>query len=489
MLGSTMLGSMAALALAGQAAAAPPAAKPLLGTPVLSLGAFDPAATHYNLEEFTLSGTARSYKQLSPPDAQGHWHVAVADTAPYVTRIVVIRPVDAKTFNGSVLVEWLNESAGFDVAPVWKTARREIVRSGSAYVAISAQQVGVVGGKTVFGMEAKGLKLTDPSRYSMLSHPGDAYSYSIFAQTAALLKSKHAGGVLGNLVPRHVIGVGESQSASYLTTYVNAVDPLTPTYDGFLIDSRFGTSAQLDGSGMFKPGPIQFVKMYDNLRVPTIITETESDVLGPFGYWGARQPDQKHLRVWEIAGTAHADAYLFKGTDVDTGTPPYTALAEAYALNQISSGMKLDKPYNNGPQAHYVVEAAVAQIEQWVAKGTAPPHAKPFDLTATGNPKLPAVPVLDANGNIKGGVRTPWVDVPTEKLAGYGNSGSPAAFLFGTAEPFTAAQLTKLYPGGKAQYLKEFEASLDATIAAGFILPADKSEIMGIAAVMYPAAA
>lgn len=483
-----MLGSMAALALAGQASAAPPAVKSLPGTPVLSLGAFDPAAAHYSVEEFIISGTATSYKALSPPDAKGRWHVAAADTAPYVTRVVVIRPLDAKSFNRSVMVEWLNESGGFDFPPTWNMARRELIRSGSAYVAVSAQAVGVEGGKTIFGTEAKGLKHTDAARYGMLSHPGDAYSFSIFSQVAALLKSKHAGGVLGDLTPKQVTAAGESQSAGYLTTYVNAVDPLARAYDGFLIYSRFGTAAQLDGSGMIKPGPVQFVKMYENLRAPTMIVETETDVLGPFGYWGARQPDQKYLRVWEIAGAAHADAYLFGGSAVDTGTATPATLAGVYALSNDAHGVKLDKPYNNGPQTHYIIEAAIAHLEQWVGKGTAPPHAKPFELTPTNNPKLPAVPVLDANGNIKGGIRTPWVDVPTEKLAGYGNSGSPAAFLFGTAEPFSAAQLEKLYPSGKAQYLKEFEASLDATIKAGFILPADKNEIMGIAAVMYPAA-
>jgi hypothetical protein len=483
-----MLGSVAALALTGgAAAAAAPAVRALPGTPQLSLGAFDPAATHYTIEEFIVSGTATSYKELAPPDANGNWQVAPAGTAPYVTRIVVIRPDDPKDFNGSVVVEWLNESGGFDFPPVWSVARRELVRSGSAYVAVSAQSVGVEGGKTVFGMEAKGLKQTDPSRYGSLSHPGDAYSYSIFSAVAELLKSKNAGGVLGDLVPAHVIGTGESQSAAYLTTYVNAVDPIARAYDGFLIYSRFGNAAALDGSGMFKPGPVQFVKMYENLRVPTLIVETETDVLGPFGYWGARQPDQAHLRVWEIAGTAHADAYMFKGSAVDTGTASYAALAAAYAPSQDAHGVMLAKPYNNGPQSHYVIEAAIAHIEQWVATGKAPPHGQPFDLTPTGNPKLPAVPVVDANGNIKGGIRTPWVDVPTEKLAGYGNSGSPAAFLFGVAEPFDAAQLKQLYPGGKAEYLRKFEASLNSAIADGFILPADKQEIMGVAALSYEA--
>jgi len=81
-------------------------------------------------------------------------------------------------------------------------------------------------------------------------------------------------------------------------------------------------------------------------------------------------------------------------------------------------------------------------------------------------------------------VRTPWVDVPIARLSGVGNSGSPVAFLAGASEPFDAATLDRLYPGGKREYLKKFEASLDSTIKAGFILPADRNEILALAAAM-----
>jgi hypothetical protein len=31
---------------------------------------------------------------------------------------------------------------------------------------------------------------------------------------------------------------------------------------------------------------------------------------GPFNSYAARQPDNNHVRLWEVAGTAHADAHL-----------------------------------------------------------------------------------------------------------------------------------------------------------------------------------
>jgi hypothetical protein len=58
--------------------------------------------------------------------------------------------------------------------------------------------------------------------------------------------------------------------------------------------------------------------------------------------------------------------------------------------------------------------------------------------------------------------------------------------LFGRTEPFDDATLSTLYPGGKDEYLQRFETSLDASIAAGFLLREDRDEILGLAAASYP---
>ena len=67
-----------------------------------------------------------------------------------------------------------------------------------------------------------------------------------------------------------------------------------------------------------------------------------------------------------------------------------------------------------------------------------------------------------------------------------GNTGGPFGFLVGTTAPFDAATLKQLYPGGKADYLKKFDASLTKAVAGGFILPADQAEIRALAAAGYP---
>ena len=94
--------------------------------------------------------------------------------------------------------------------------------------------------------------------------------------------------------------------------------------------------------------------------------------------------------------------------------------------------------------------------------------------------------VLDEHGIARGGIRTPWVDVPTAVMGGLGQTGETFAMLFGRTEPFDEATLSTLYPGGEDEYLERFAASLDAAIAAGFLLEQDRIEILAVAAHSYP---
>ena len=103
-----------------------------------------------------------------------------------------------------------------------------------------------------------------------------------------------------------------------------------------------------------------------------------------------------------------------------------------------------------------------------------PPSPPPFRLSSTD----PAVLALDAHGNVIGGVRTPSVDVPVSTLSGAAPSGTSAlCSLFGQSTPFSPAVLAGLYHS-KQHYLSAFEASLDGAIRKGYILPADRTELV-----------
>ena len=483
------LGIVAAFFGVGSAHADIPTVTAVPGAPVLLLSAFDLTPLGFSTEEFFLSGTAASYSLAGAPPQDGRWQATPAKSTPYVTRIVVVRPTDTHKFNGTVVVEWLNVSAGTDSTPDWNAAHREILREGYAYIGVSAQKVGVDGGPNMGAGNAmaKPLKVANPERYGPLNHPGDAFSYDIYSQVGKLLRQPGASGLLGPLEPKHIISVGESQSAVFLTTYVNAVDPLAKVYNGFLIHSRFGPPSRLDGASMMGSGASlpEPTRLRTDLRVPVITVITETDLIGGGlpGFYGARQPDFAHLRVWEIPGTAHADIYTFGAGFIDSGSAPLDKLAAAWQPTDKILGMQLAKPVNSAPQHHYVVEAALASLDRWVKTGHAPSSAPPMKVTTSAG--QPPALVLDANGEAQGGVRTPWIDVPTAKLSGLGNSGGPLARLAGVTEPFDAATLDRLYPGGKSEYLKKFQASLDSAIKEGFILPADRKEILDLAALAY----
>lgn len=439
------------------------------GKPNLLLGAYDLADLGYGAEEFFVSGTARSYSDTVPSEAD------------YTTRIVVISPTDAANSNGTVIVEWLNVSGGIDAPAVWFMAHREIARAGYTYVAVSVQQVGIQGGTSLVGAEMS-LKAQDPQRYSELNHPGDPFAYDIFTQIGRLIRD----GAIDGLRPGTVLAVGESQSAAFLTTYVNAVDPGAATYDGFLVHSRFGNAAPLDDTHVFDEARSDVaVPFRPDLRVPVLTVLAETDVVGGFrvGYHAARQEDNEFLRAWEVPGTAHADNYTIRVGFIDDGSRPLEAIVAAYAPTNELMGTRLSYYINFAPQHHYVLQAAIAALNTWVHTGTPAPSAPPVALTGGDPPGL----VLDANGLAEGGVRTPWVDVPIARTSGLAKDESPMSFLFGSGEVFGAARLCALYPDGVDEYLDRFTDALDRTIEAGFLLPADRPEILELAAAMFPA--
>jgi Alpha/beta hydrolase domain len=460
---------------------------PVPGKPNLLLGAYDPAVLGYRAEEFFVSGTASSYVPTADCGPDGRWSVVPSDEAEYTTRIVVLRPTDDAAFNGTVIVEWLNVSGGIDAPAVWTMAHREMVREGYAYVGVSAQRVGIDGGLSLdLGVDMS-LKTQDPERYSGLTHPGDAFAYDIFSQVGRLVGRQNGAGVLDGLRPEYVLAVGESQSAVFLTTYINAVDPLAEAYHGFLVHSRFGPAAPLDGGSLVEltdadaSAPVWF---RPDLRVPVVAFIAESDLLGAVlpGYLEARQPDNDRLRVWEVAGIAHADNYTIQVGYIDTGSTPLADIVAAYAPTNVLMGQQLSYRINFAPQHHYVLQAALARLHDWVRGGTPAPTAGPIILTDDEPPGF----ALDANGLATGGIRTPWVDVPIARTSGIGSDETVLALLFGTGEPFDAATLAGLYPGGSAEYLERFTAALDSAIDAGFIVAADRPEILELAEATFP---
>jgi len=411
----------------------------------------DLAAAGYVQEEYFAGGTASSYASSGERSADGHWTVTPSGSAPYKTRFVVRRPKDPSRFSGTVVVEWLNVSV-VETAPDWAYAGPAIIDAGAAWVGVSAQAVAINGGRTILqssdprqASSSCGLRNTNPTRYGTLQHPGDTFAFDMYSQIGAALRSPGQVPVFGTSAIKRLIAAGESQSASYLTAYINGVDKLANVYDGFFVHSR-GSSAAAFESGQAERGGTPY-RIRDDLDVPVMVFETETDV-GPLLRYGlVQQDDSPRLRVWEVPGTAHADAFLVGG---NFSVCPY--------------------PVNSGPQ-HYVATAALAATMRWVETGTPPPTAPRIQTTGDGTEIT-----RDQHGLALGGIRTPSVDVPVATLTGQAEPGAPIlCALFGKTTPFDDATIKSLY-ATKNQYTTKFDTALDAAISAGFVRSAERAE-------------
>lgn len=448
-------------------------------------GAYDLATLGYQEEEFLIEGTAVSYALDGARSSDGRWSVKEDEQAPYVSRFIARRPIDPGRFSGTVGVEWHNVSGGLDAGPDWGLLHRDLVARGHAWVGVSAQKAGIDGGGLVEGMH---LKKMVPDRYEILEHPGDSWSFDIFTQVASALRSPGAGAPLGGLVPERLIALGESQSAAFLVTYINAIDPEVQVFDGYFVHGRGANGAGLDGFRLTSGGDIgertldlrsNPERIRDDVRVPVLVLQSETDVVLLGGGLSA-QPDGPNLRLWEIAGAAHADTYLLVASGQDDGSLDAARLAELLRPTTELVIGNTDTPINAGPQQHYVGQSAFEHLVAWAAGGPPPPAAARLEMTEDNQL------VLDEHRIARGGLRTPWVDVPTARLSGLGGSGETFAILFGQTEPFDADTLAAAYPAGKVGYLEQFSASLDDTIGQGFILAADRQEILALAAAAYP---
>jgi hypothetical protein len=414
----------------------------------LTASSVDLRSHGYAEQEFFFSGTARSFTSSQPLTTDGRWQVHVASTAPYTSRMLVRAPIDPRRFNGTVIVEWLNVSAGRDIDVDWDYGYSELLNEGFAYVGVTAQKVGI-----------NALTSFDPARYGSLSIPSDDFSYDIFSQAGQALLTGGPASPLRGLRVRHLIADGESQSAARMTTYVDAVAPLAQVYDGYLIHSNGAAGTVL--SGTLRPPTPTLIRT--DLGRPVLNFETETDVLS---HLPARQPDSKNYRLWEAAGTAHVDGsdLLLIGYQDHRQVP-----------QDIDPSCKF--PVNTAPE-NYLFDTAYADLRAWVSSGRQPPMAPRMQINAAGTDVA-----RDQFGNGMGGIRLPQLEVPTATLTGTGNAAADTnpvsrfCVLFGTTTPFSAATLAQLYPT-HAAYVRAFTEATERLARQGFLLPADEQDAL-----------
>jgi hypothetical protein len=370
----------------------------------------------------------------------------------FTTRIVIRKPKDNTRFNGLILAESMHPS-------------------GNPWVFHFTQTYAMTNG--VIGLEiltstAAGLTAANEARYKDLVVPNGAAN-DILAQVGALIKSDHKDNPLSGLAVRKMILAGSSASAGVAQNYLtNAhmaqrLADMKPIYDGFMPTSANGQIPVLD--------------------VPTILVPTMRET---FTGNGTTQPDNEKLRVYEFAGMAHIDSRVAGGYYPDPCK---------YPISRYPMGAEM--------------AIALDKLFAWVDKGIAPPHADRFyvDFNPDNKPKLDrdkgSLLALDEFGNVKGGIRNTYVDVPVKSFhvpnegaeprisnpnhfiaARRINGQDPDAQLCGLGNLETALskdQLKKLYKNPKDYYNKVAQR-YDELVKEGWALPVYRAMVLAEAA-------
>jgi len=271
-------------------------------------------------------------------------------------------------------------------------SRDYLTREGYAFVAVSAQRVGVHA--TPYGLIA-----WSPVRYGTLdvtdggTITDDSLCYDIFSQAVKAIRDPLGAGVnmLDGLRPKLFMAVGLSQSASRLTLYYNSIQPLHKVYDGFVLHV---------GGGPFRT----------DVGTKLIRVNTENEIVR--GQADRRQPDSQVFRGWEIAGASHVEywevMYRMPIVTRDQLAPPNFA-CDRQPLSHVSN--------------KYVLNAAYHHMVKWIEHNMPPPIAEPITVTSVS----PLVIPRDAYGLVFGGIRLAEVDAPTATNTGANSTrgGSP----------------------------------------------------------------
>ncbi len=433
------------------------------------------AAIGYVEEEYFVSGLANVYTWPAPGPA-----VVRTANAPYTTRILVRRPANVAKFSGNVVVEPLNPSNLFDLNLGWGLMHDQLIRNGDVWVGITVKPVSMQTLKTFNPTRYKPLAMDNPLPLSDPANcatvPSDSsrstengLAWDIYSQVGELLRSTSAKSPVyySGKNPQHELklyGFGYSQTGGYMYDYINAVAPRAvqqtgrSIYDAYIVAVAGGAFAGIYPINQCEaiPAVTDPRLQFSNVGVPIIHVMSQSDYL--LGIT-ARRPDSDvptdAYRQYEMAGAAHATP-----TELNFSAAPADIIKGGRAVPPMDC--------NEGPRSRFpsaiFFDAMLQNLNQWVRKSIAPPHGSPIVVQNN-------APVLDRWGNVVGGLRSPFLDVPTSTW--YGSStGASFCFIAGHEVPFSQALLQQIYPSHDA-YVDAVKKDTEALVRQRFITSYD----------------
>ncbi len=480
----------------------------------------DLAAFGYVEEEYLVSGQADEWTW------DGRLRPVTAGPRPFTTRILLRRPADRAAFSGAVYLE--PNHADYDRSLTWSATAPWLVRSGHAHVGVT-QEVATV----------PDLARWDPGRYGPLSIPRPGQRWDIAGLVAALVKS--GDGPLAGYPVSRVVMSGWSQTGTFCRTFLGegfherCRAGQGPAVDGYIVCISSGGAAR-PGYGVLRPGaelplddPRRTIGGHagggHEVPVVELLSEGESEthraVLRPDSD-GPGSADAGLARLdpagLDQRGPAASDgpgSDLLDSADPGSNVPGSGRPGDRYRLYQVAGTghvtgrhelatnrlQMADRGWPVNPsevrerlsdgRMDLVARAVFAAVDRWIADGTVPPRMP--SRFAYDDPAGPAtrglmpesLPLLrDAGGNVLGGIRTPWVEVP---LGGHFPHSTPVpgrcepaphapyadpallADLRAHLVPFAPAGLTRRY-GDRDGYLTRLETAAAQAVKDGWLL-------------------
>lgn len=409
----------------------------------------DLAARGYVEQEFFFEGTTNTYN-VSPLVSKLDTATITSSGHHYLTRMVVRRPLSAEDFNGTVLMEWQNVSAGYEPDALWIASHQYIMQRGYAWIGVSVQRNGIHSPVT-------GLKVWSPTRYGALdvtdgnTVTNDGLCWDIFSQAGQAVRHPQGVDPMGGLNVERIFAVGWSQSAVRLIAYHNSIHPLANIFDAFGLIG-------VDGQALLPLRTDLDVKVFKVLNETTVAGNqiAPSQAL-------LRSQEQNmnpdHFRRWEVAGAAQLDYY-----DTQEGAP-----LQARDL-PLSPPLQCNLPPLSRIPFYFVVNAAYDHMVHWVKHNVAPPIGSDIEVQ-TFSPPI-AVLARDSFGNALGGIRLSQHAVPTATNTGVNTPVATFCRYVGSYVPFDQTTLDALYPNHQA-YLHLVIVATHENKKLGFITGED----------------
>lgn len=405
---------------------------------------------------------------------------------PYKTRAIILRPRDLAKFSGRVHL-----IPNHNLAAETRTDKN-LLRNGDVWIGLE------VNSGARFGVEERPsggiahLRENDPGRYGSLSIPagqptdwpglqpgrlGEAYktldlggrqaapekrnifrqeisrSYAqapdIMTDVAAVLRSGGPTSPLAGHRVRRIFTTGSSGQSTILAPYVNYHHEAARQkyghvpFDGYMI--RVGVWPTT------RPKGAVLVQVQSEAEAMKAMPAGELDRLA--------NSDDPMFRFYEIPGVGHGLTSRSPNVEAGIGKLVPQGVIGISQTGGASEFQRYDKI------AVPVQWAMWENMDQWLEKGVPMPRTQPCQR----DPKAADGLARDQFGNVIGGLRLPWMDVPDAQYTGIIQENNP---LEGGMKPFSEARMKELY-GSREAYLAKVDERLAQMVRDRLILAED----------------